>query len=73
VITDRVAEMSGLAMKGMQMIANIKLSKSNGRIQSGSLSPIEVEVVTDVRGRRWLLKDGSYKLSQVRNKVEAIE
>jgi len=47
VITDRVAEMSGLAMKGMQMIANIKLSKSSGRIQSrGSLThgAIEVEV-----------------------------
>lgn len=55
-ITDRVAEMSGLAMKGMQMIANIKLIKSNKRIQSGSLSPIEVEVVTDVRGKEVVVK-----------------
>jgi hypothetical protein len=46
VITDRVAEMSGLAMKGMQMIASIKLSKSNGRIQSRGFGAIEVEVVT---------------------------
>jgi len=58
VITDRVAEMSGLAMKGMQMIANIKLSKSNGRIQSGSLSPIEVEVVTDVREKKEVVAKG---------------
>jgi hypothetical protein len=47
VITDRVAEMIGLAIKGMQMIASIKLSKSSGRIQSrGHCCPIEVEVNT---------------------------
>jgi hypothetical protein len=37
--------MSGLAMKGMQMIANIKLSKSSGRIQSRGYGAIEVEVL----------------------------
>jgi hypothetical protein len=35
--------MSGLAMKGMQMIANIKLNKSSGRIQSRGYGAIGVE------------------------------